>query len=117
MATGNLYESIAVKLDGSGNGIVKLGPLTAREVWNPTSASVKTNQTATTIVNEAQCNIYVGLSASQENFRDGTFSGSSGDNTDLISGRLPKGNYVWAVWTGGDAGVSAMLVVTGTKDI
>lgn len=117
MATGMLYESVGIKLDINGNGTVKLGPLSAREVWNPTSASVKTNQAVGSVVNEAVCNLYVGLSATQENFRDGTFSGSSGDTSDVVSGRLPKGNYVWAVWVGGDAGVTANLVVTGTKDI
>jgi hypothetical protein len=115
MTQGILYESITIKLDGSGNGTAKLGPLTVREVWNPNSASVKTVQT--TVTNEAVCAIYVGLSASQENFRDQTFTGSSGDVTDLVTGVLKKGNYIWAVWTGGDANVQATLVVSGSKDI
>lgn len=115
MASGTLYESGVVTLDGSGNGTVRLGPLTAREVWNPVTASVKTIQT--TITNEAQCNIFVGNTATTENFRDNTFSGSSGDASSKISGRLSKGQFVYAVWTGGDAGAQARLVVSGTKDI
>jgi hypothetical protein len=115
MTQGTLYESKTVTLNGSGNGTVKLGPISAREVWSPSSASVKTNQT--TVTNEAVCNLYVGLSATQENFRDGTFSGSSGDSSDLVAGQLKIGNFVWAVWTGGDAGAQATLVVTGTKEV
>jgi hypothetical protein len=114
MASGTLYESNVVTLDGSGNGTVKAGPLTAREVWNPVTASVKANANPT---NEAQCTIYVGLTATAENFRDQTFTGSSGDATDKVVGRLPKGQFVWAVWSGGDAGQQARLVVTGTKEI
>ena len=106
-----------VTLDSNGNGTASVGPLTAREVWYPTTASVKTNQSQFAITNEAICNIYVGQSATQENFRDGTFSGSSGDSSDLVSGKLKSGNKVWAVWRGGDANVQATLVVSGTKEI
>lgn len=115
MATGDLDESAFVTLDGSGNGTAKLGPLTAREVWRPITASVRVNQSPT---NEAQCTIYVGQFATQENFRDLTFSGSSGDATGKVAGKpLKKGDYVWAVWTGGDAGQRACLNVTGSKDV
>jgi hypothetical protein len=117
MAAGILTGSIAVILNGSGNGTVKLGPLTARETWNPASASVRTTQLPGTVVNEAVCNLFVGLSATQENFRDGTFSGSSGDASDLVGGELRMNNYVWAVWTGGDAGATAVLALTGTKEV
>lgn len=117
MATGILTGSIAVTLNGSGAGTAKLGPLTARETWNPATASVRTTQVSGTIVNEAVCNLFVGLSATQENFRDGTFSGSSGDSSDLVSGALKVGNYIWAVWTGGDAGATAVLAVSGTKEV
>jgi hypothetical protein len=30
---------------------------------------------------------------------------------------LLLGNYVWAVWAGGDAGAQATLTVTGSKDL
>jgi len=115
MATGTLYETAVITLNGSGAGTARLGPLTAREVWYPDNASVKTNQT--TITNEAQCQIYVGNDTSQQYFRDNTFSGSSGDASGKVSGKLPKGQYVTAVWSGGDANVQAVLTVTGTKEI
>jgi hypothetical protein len=109
-----LNETAMVVLNGSGAGTAKLGPLTAREVWWPTQVSVRVNQNPT---NEAQCLIYVGLTNTQENFRGGTFSGSSGDATGLVTGKVPKGEFVWAVWTGGDAGQTAYMIVTGEKDV
>lgn len=103
-----------VTLDGSGNGTTKVGPLSAREVWEPANVHVSVS----TNMNEATCNIYVGEDISQKNFRDATFSGSSGDATDKVSADMVKhGHYVWAVWTGGDAGSQAIMRVTGTRNI
>lgn len=115
MAEGDLDETAFVTLNGSGAGTAFLGPLTAREVWRPVSASVRVNQNPT---NEAQCTIYVGQSATQENFRDQTFTGSSGDSTDKVGGKPVKvGDKIWAVWTGGDAGQRASINVIGKKDV
>lgn len=117
MATGDLNETAFVVLDGSGNGTARLGPLSAREVWHPAVASVRTTLSVA-VVNEAQCSIYVGQFATQENYRDGTFSGSSGDATDKVAGSpVKKGDYIWAIWSGGDAGKTASLNVIGTKDV
>lgn len=111
-------RSVTVVLDGSGNGQAKLGPLTAREVWHPAVVAVKTTQAPNTVVNEATCLMYVGDTPSEQNFRDGTFSGSSGDSTDRCSADVVKcGAYVWAVWTAGDPGVTARLTVQGTADV
>lgn len=109
-----LNETAVITLNGSGAGTAKLGPLTAREVWYPDSASVKANSNPT---NEATCLIYQGPDATQPNFRDGTFSGSSGDSTDKVSLITRKGQFIWAVWTGGDAGQQATLNVTGEKEV
>lgn len=106
-----------VFLDGFGNGIVSVGPQSAREEWIVDKASVRVSfpgvQTQPT--NEATCSIYVGTDTSQTNFRDATFTGSSGDSTDAVSGRVKVGSYVWAVWTGGDAGQQATLSLSGTR--
>jgi hypothetical protein len=110
-----MNETSIITLNGSGAGTARLGPLTAREVWYPEIASVKVNQTLPT--NEAQCQIFVGLTATIDNYRDGTFSGSSGDASGKISGKLMNGSYIFAVWTGGDAGQQAVLSVTGEKDV
>lgn len=114
MTTGTLYETGQVILDGSGNGTVKLGPLSAREVWNAANASVK----VATHVLEAKCFIYVGNTATPQYFRDSTLTGSTGDSTGKVDSAPIKVNtYVWAVWTGGDPGQQATLTVTGTKEI
>ena len=103
-----------VSLNGSGAGTAKVGPLTAREVWNPSNVHVS----VATHTNEATCNIYVGEDASQKNFRDATFTGSSGDSSDAISSDVVSvGHFIWAVWTGGDPGSQAIMRVTGTKTI
>jgi hypothetical protein len=111
----NLSESGSVILDGSGNGTVSIGPLTAREVWHPAMVHVSANTNPT---NEAECQIFVGDMVSGQNYRDGTFSGSSGDSSDsLAASEVKCGDKIIALWTGGDAGQRATLSVTGTKDV
>ena len=101
-------------LDGTGAGTVKLGPVGPLEVWWPSVASVSVS----TNVKEAQCRIYIGDSAVPANFIDGTLSGSTGDSTDRVSGaQVRRGWFVWAVWSGGDAGAVATLNITGTKTV
>ncbi len=110
-----LNEKKPIVLDSSGNGTAQLGPIGAREVWHPENAHVSVQ---TPVNSEAQCKIYVGDQAIDSTFRDGTFSGSSGDSTDRISADVVKvGAYIFAVWTGGDPGQTATLIVTGTKDV
>jgi hypothetical protein len=110
-----LYISASGVFNGSGAVTVSLGPLSAREIWYPSVVHVQANQNPT---NEAVCNIFVGDTATQPNWRDATFSGSSGDSTDAVSSdRVKVGWKIWAVWTGGDPGQRATLNITGTKDI
>ncbi len=111
-----LNESASVTLDASGDGTIRMKPLSAGEHWLPTLASVS----AATNVKEAQCRIYIGSAAAQQNFVDGTLSGSTGDSTDRVTGydiNATQQPYIWAVWSGGDAGASATLVLSGTKEI
>ena len=109
-----LRETASVTLNGAGNGTAKVGPLSAREKWHPASVSVSANQNPT---NDAACSIFVG-DANTMNFRDGCIDGSTGDSTDKCNADVIScGQYVWAIWTGGDAGARATLTVTGTKDI
>lgn len=113
MTTVPLNQATTVTLNSSGNGTAKLGPLSARESWQPAIAHVS----ASTAVNEAVCKVYVGSSPIAANFRDGTFSGSSGDASDNVAGLVRVGEWVWGVWTGGDSGAVATLTVTGTKEV
>lgn len=109
-----LSVTVQVQLDGSGNGQVSAGPLSAREVWRPQSVHVGVS----TNTAEAQCDIFVGDLPQQRNYRDTTFSGSSGDSSDRVSADVIKNPAkVWAVWTGGDAKAFATLVITGRRDV
>lgn len=111
-----LNESSSTTLDVNGNGVAFVGPLSAREIWSPVNAHVSANAQP---VNDAQCQVFVGdNTVTPANYRDGTFAGSSGDSTDRIDADTIKcGHYVFAVWTGGDSGVTATLTVTGSKTV
>jgi hypothetical protein len=112
--TADLYDFATVQLDGSGNGTAKVGPKSAREVWRPENVTVSANNNPT---NEAQCQIFVGTQYDMR-LRDSTESGSTGDGTGRCGNdRVKCGAYVWAVWTGGDAGQYAKITVTGTKEV
>lgn len=111
MAT--LNESVSIFLDGSGNGLASIGPLSAREVWHPDTVHVSANQGAT---NEATCTITEG-DFNNRRFIDATNSGSFGDSTGKMSKTIRMGTKIWAQWSGGDAGKQATLTVTGTKDV
>ena len=105
-----------VTLNGSGNGTVQLSPIGPHEQWQPSLCSVKCSSNT----NEAQCRIYAGPNTSDSNYVDGTVSGSTGDSTDRTSGYTiarTQTPYIWAVWSGGDAGAQATLVVNGTKTL
>jgi hypothetical protein len=109
-----LSQSMSKALDASGNGTIQMGPLSAREVWSPQNVSVSVS----TNTLEAFCKIYIGDTPLQRNFIDGTYSGSSGDGSSRVANSIVKsGQYVWAVWTGGDPLSMATLLVTGTKTV
>jgi hypothetical protein len=116
MPTVPLNESGFVTLDGSGNGTVRIGPDEPAARWSPTVASVS----VTTNVLEASAQIYAGPAPTQQYFVDATFTASSGDSTDRITGKVIARTqlpYLFAVFSGGDPGSQATLSVTGTKAI
>lgn len=118
MTTVLLNPSNAVTLDGSGNGRVQLGPVAAGEIWTCSFVHVKTNQKPGTVKSEAQCVIYSGATPDDTAYVDGTLSGSTGDVTDAAAAYpVIVGEYIWAVWTGGDPGVQAVMRITGTKEV
>lgn len=111
-----LYETRTVQLNGSGNGTARATPLSAREVWYPENVHVSTIQA--TVTNEAVCKIYVGYDTSNQYFRDNTFTGSTGDATDKVNAsRVTVSDHLFAVWTGGDPNVFAVMVITGEKEV
>ncbi len=110
-----LDETAVVRLNSAGNGTAQLKPLSERETWYPETVEVKVNSLA---LKEARCSVFVGRDTSLPNFVDGTASGSVGDSSNKISGKVVKpGDCVWAVWVNGDADVQASLRVTGTKEV
>lgn len=117
MASWPLNQTGTVTLDGSGNGTVQLSPDGPQEHWQPTLASVKVS--TNTLL--ATCRVYVGPVVADQYFVDASYDGSTGDNTDRVTGYdvYRAGPYpsVWAVWTGGDPGSIATLNVIGTRDI
>jgi hypothetical protein len=114
MTTAPLSETASMQLDGTGSGTVRIGPLSAREVWTPATVHVSVS----TANNEAVCSIYVGDAPQQRNFRDATFTGSSGDSSDRVGADTVKiGHAIYAVWTGGDAKAMASMTVTGSKNV
>jgi hypothetical protein len=109
-----LRESLQIKLNGSGTGTAKLGPQSHRETWHTPTISVKTTTAVTT--GTCQANVYVGTDTTDSNWRDGTFSGDTGDTTQIADDiRLP--NAIYVVWSGGVANDVATVVVTGTKEL
>ena len=111
--TDDLNESASVTLDSSGNGTLKMRPYGGGVTWLPSVVSVK----ASSHTAEAACRIYIGPSATDRWFVDGTLSGSTGDSTDRVDGRQvdTHGNTLWAVWSGGDPGAAATMTVSGTE--
>lgn len=109
-----LNESGVAVVPASGTVTVKIGPVSAREIWYPSNVHVS----ATTHVKESVCDIFAGPSASQPYFRDESILGSSGDNTGACNAdQVQVGNYIWAVWTGADVGAQVILNVTGRKSV
>lgn len=108
-----LDEHATATLDGSGDGTAQAGPVGGAEVWTPASVSVICSSNTL----EATCKVYAGPTATGSYFRDLTVDGSTGDATDRCNLPIPKGWFVWAVWTGGDAGATGYLNITGTKTI
>jgi hypothetical protein len=116
--TVTLNQSAVVTLNGAGAGTAQLGPISPREMWQPAVVSVKTNQLPAAIVNQAQCLIYCGADATDPNFVDGTLSGSTGDSSSNVAGQeIDCGEYIFAVWTGGDPGAQGRVNVQGSKVI
>lgn len=111
--TAALQQTALVKLDGSGNGVIGIGPTGYKESWTNVTAAVH----CSTNVLEAQCRIFVGAAASANYFVDGTYAGSTGDSTTNLPPTVVVGQLVWAQWSAGDANATAYLTLTGTRNV
>jgi len=106
---GILRTGGSVVLDGSGYGFIRLAP--AGEKWQV----LRTNVRVSTHVNEAIVKIYIGQIAVL-NQTDGSMSGSSGDTSDSVI-YLNDGDAMIIEWSGGDAGATATVVITGWSSV
>jgi hypothetical protein len=113
MSTLPLNEFVSITLDGAGAGTARIGPNAHGVIWRPTVVSVRVS----TQTKSPTCLIYAGSSATADNFVDGTYTGAQNSSSNIEGQVLLLGNYVWAVWAGGDAGAQATLTVTGSKDL
>lgn len=100
-----------VKLDGSGNGTVSLGPQVVREFWKPTGATVSVS----TQNREATCSLYLGATLTGAQKLGTTSTGSSGDTYGFADFQMVPGQVLFAQWVGGDANGTATLNVFGMK--
>jgi hypothetical protein len=98
-----------VILDGSGNGTVVLRPRNAREVWRVTGASVSVSSN-----NNEPTFVLYDRDPTLKRSKGGTYSGSMSSDTSLNPFELQnaRGDYVTGIWTGGDAGATAILTLT-----
>lgn len=110
-----LSDFVQITLDGSGGGTARLGPRAHGQVWKPTVASIK--MAGPTPAGLATCFVYAGGYVGDANFVDSTYDVNN-DSTDRVTGQaLALGQYVFAVWSGGNPGALATLTVNGTKEI
>lgn len=115
MQQADLTESATITLDGSGNGTLRMRPAGGGETWTAALVSVK----CSTAVSEATCRLFAGPSASDIYYVAGTLSGSTGDSTDQLASYSidTHGTSLWAVWSGGDPGTVATMIVSGTRTV
>ena len=99
--------SVLLKNDGTGKGtgIVKLSP--PGVVWQVDLVSVSTNQTTSTIINEAQAEVFI-----DQLYVGGSVSGSTGDSSSDVH-YVDKPQTLSVVWTIGDIGATATARVAG----
>lgn len=106
-----LNKSVSVVLDANGNGTALLKP-DVGQWWAPKFIRVSTLNQVTPV---AYCATYHGAVTikNQTTFLDDTFLGN-GDTSSIVSGTVVQyGEAITAVWTGGNAGDTAVLTIYG----
>ena len=123
-------ETATVILDGSGNGTATITPgapspgggvgvgRNSGLTWDVIGVAVNVAPLTghTEPVNQARCSVYLSYgiqSATQADFQGSTATGSTGD-TDTLTATIRPGDWITAVWTGGDVGAIATMRVLGT---
>lgn len=95
-------------LDAAGGGRVELGPDNGPPYWTVTKVNVSTDRPGLAPV--PQCSVYLD-SEDKSGLQDSTYDGSK-DATE-VDIDVQRGQHLIAVWSGGQAGDTATLSVTG----
>lgn len=111
----SLSEFATVTLDGSGNGTARIGPDAHGVAWFPEVVSIR--MTGAIPTGLATCFVYAGDSATDDNFVDSTYDVTSASTGNIAGQELHLGQYIFAKWTGGNAGAVATVSTSGRKDI
>lgn len=104
-----MNEGFQTTLDGSGNATVVIGPQGSLQTWYPSRLST----TVSTNVSEPVFKFYLGRTANNASYIDGTFTGSN-DSTPIDNNLvLHPGEVLLCTWTQGDPGASATVTIGG----
>jgi hypothetical protein len=95
----------------SGKVTISLGPTGLGTTWYPASAVISTTVGQ---FDTSSCSIYVGPAGVPTTLQGTLFTGGGGVLALAIPAMSP-GLYIIAVWTGGTAGSTASINVTGTQ--
>lgn len=110
MGTISIQPQATVTLNGSGAGQVSLTPPSGT-MWQLSLAAVST----TSVINASQAFLYLGSSSGPLTLIDSTFLGNSASSGKVAGAPFYHGVYLWAVWSGADAGAVATLQAYGTQ--
>lgn len=106
-----LNKGVEVTLNASGAGRAELGPSYYGTEWRVTRAVVK----VTPAVSIPVCSLYAG--SPSPNTLVGESGTGSQDTDSVLNVTLYPGQKITAVWSGGDAGATAILSIYGEQII
>lgn len=102
-----LNLSAQITLDGTGYGVLRIGP--TGEQWWITRTMVR----CTTRVDEAVCTMYqTNIGANFQ--KDISYTGSTGDTSDTEF-HITDGDALYVEWANGDIGAVATVTISGTR--
>lgn len=110
-----LSEYALGTLDAAGNGAVRLGPRAHGVTWRPQTVGIR--MTGAAPAGLATCTVYVGTSPTDDAFVDATYDVVSASTGRVGGTVLRLGQYVWAVWRGGNPGAEVTLTLNGRQDV
>lgn len=110
-----LNEFGTATLDSSGAGTARIGPQAHGVLWQPEVVSIR--MTGDIPSGLATCFVYAGDAPVDTNFVDATYDVTSASTGNASGLELRLGQYIFAVWSGGNANASVTVSVVGSKEI